>query len=108
MDSFQRSYKSNTRIEKLIYDIIDSCFLDGRDDFMAKTFSNNIKDLLTSKAKNHITDGMIDDIHYFMINSKASKAEFVYDNKILHIIKTECGGAKLYLEIDGKTIDMIP
>ena len=75
---------------------------------MAKIFSNNLEDLLTSKAKKHINTAMIDDIHYFMTNSKADKADFVYDNKILRIIKTECGGVKLHLYIDGKTIDMIP
>lgn len=75
---------------------------------MAEILSKNLRDLLTSKAKKHITTAMIEDIHYVMINSKADKAELVYDDKKLRIIKTECGGAKLYLEVDGKTIDMIP
>ena len=75
---------------------------------MADIFSKNLIDLLTSKAKKHITTAMIEDIHYVIVTSKAEKAEFVYDDKILRIFKTECGGAKLYLEVDGKNIDMIP
>lgn len=75
---------------------------------MTKVFSKSIEDLLTSEARNYINTAMIDDISHFITVSKADKAELVYNNKILHIIRTEHGGIKLSLEINGKTIDMIP
>lgn len=75
---------------------------------MTAILSNNLEYLLSTKAKEHINTTMVNDIYYFMLNSKADKVELKYGDKSLHIIRTECGGAKLYLEINGKTIDMIP
>lgn len=51
---------------------------------------------------------MIEDIQYFILKGKANKAEFTYEEKVLRMIKTECYGAKLYLEIEGKVMDIIP